>query len=152
MLFSSIEFHPIKNFRNCAVKILRRFFANFCHEIGCENDQTLYFASLNIYLQTLIQRWYMVGMVGRTSQLACQRSPDVGPTWATQPLGWYGWPNVGTTYDFWWWKCQLRRSTNHTDHVPTLDQRLVADWVVSGEKNIPRYQKQVSVTFTYRHK
>jgi hypothetical protein len=26
-------FHPIKNFRNCAVKILRRFFANFCHEI-----------------------------------------------------------------------------------------------------------------------
>ena len=42
----------------------------------------------------------MVGMVGRTSQLACQRSPHVGLTWATQPLGWYGWPNVGTTYDF----------------------------------------------------
>jgi hypothetical protein len=40
--------------------------------------------------KTLIQRWYMVGMVGRTSQLACQRSPHVGPTWATQPLGWYG--------------------------------------------------------------
>ena len=33
-------FHPIKNFRNCAVKMLRRFFTNFCHEIGCENDQT----------------------------------------------------------------------------------------------------------------
>jgi hypothetical protein len=32
----------------------------------------------------------MVGMVGRTSQLACQRSSQVGPTWATQPLGWYG--------------------------------------------------------------
>jgi hypothetical protein len=30
--------------------------------------------------KTLIQRWYMVGMVGRTSQLACQRSPHVGPT------------------------------------------------------------------------
>ena len=39
--------------------------------------------------KTLIQRWYMVGMVGRTSQLACQRLPHVGPTWATQPLGWY---------------------------------------------------------------
>jgi hypothetical protein len=37
------EFHPIKNFRNCAVKWLRRFFANFCHEIGCENDQTYIF-------------------------------------------------------------------------------------------------------------
>ena len=24
--------------------------------------------------------------------------------------------------------CQLRRSTNHVNHVPTLDQRLVADW------------------------
>ena len=31
--FSDIYgFHPIKNFRNCAVKILRRFFANFCYE------------------------------------------------------------------------------------------------------------------------
>jgi hypothetical protein len=30
--------------------------------------------------KALIQRWYMVGMAGRTSQLACQRSPHVGPT------------------------------------------------------------------------
>ena len=37
------------------------------------------------------------------------------------------WPNVGRTL-----ACQLRRSTNHADHVPTLDQRLVADWVLSG--------------------
>ena len=37
------------------------------------------------------------------------------------------WPNVGRTL-----ACQLRRSTNHADHVPTLDQRLVADRVLSG--------------------
>jgi hypothetical protein len=30
-------------------KILRRFFANFCHENGCENDQTYIFQ-----IQTLI--------------------------------------------------------------------------------------------------
>jgi hypothetical protein len=34
--------------------------------------------------------------------------------------------NVGRTL-----ACQLRRSTNHADHVPTLDQRLVADWVIT---------------------
>ena len=34
-------------------------------------------------------------------------------------------PNVG-----WTLACQLRRSTNHADHVPTLDQRLVADWEI----------------------
>jgi hypothetical protein len=31
-------FHPIKNIRNCSRRILRRFFANFCREIGCENN------------------------------------------------------------------------------------------------------------------
>ena len=56
--------------------------------------------------KTLIQRWYMVGMVGRTSQLACQRE---------QPNRWVDpmlvrrmifdgemcsrLANVGTTYD-----------------------------------------------------
>jgi hypothetical protein len=44
-------FHSIKNFRNCAKKILRRFFANFCHEIGCENDQTYIFRFVR-YLST----------------------------------------------------------------------------------------------------
>jgi hypothetical protein len=29
-----LRFLLIKNFRNCTNKILRRFFANFCHEIG----------------------------------------------------------------------------------------------------------------------
>jgi hypothetical protein len=42
--------------------------------------------------QSATRRWSNVG-----TWLACQRSPHVGPTWATQPLGWYGWPNVGTT-------------------------------------------------------
>ena len=44
-------FHPIKNFRNCAVKMLCRFFANFCHEIGCENDQKYIFRFVK-YLST----------------------------------------------------------------------------------------------------
>jgi hypothetical protein len=45
------EFHSIKNFRNCAVKMLHRFFANLCHEIGCENDQTYIFRFVK-YLST----------------------------------------------------------------------------------------------------
>ena len=44
-------FYSIKNFRNCTKKILRRFFANFCHEIGCENDQTYIFRFVR-YLST----------------------------------------------------------------------------------------------------
>ena len=49
---------------------------------------------------------------------------NIGPTISTQWLGCSRWPNVGRTL-----ACQLRCSTNHADHVPTLDQRLVADWV-----------------------
>ena len=54
------------------------------------------------------------------------RRANIGPTMSTQRLGCSRWPNVGRTL-----ACQLRRSTNHADHVPTLDQRLVADWVGS---------------------
>ena len=36
---------------NCTVKMLRRFFANFWHEIGCEKDQTYIFRFLK-YLST----------------------------------------------------------------------------------------------------
>ena len=46
-----LRFYSIKNFRNCAKKILRRFFSNFCHEIGCENDQTYIFRFVR-YLST----------------------------------------------------------------------------------------------------
>lgn len=52
------------------------------------------------------------------------RRANIGPTISTERLGCSRWPNVGRTL-----ACQLRRSTNHADHVPTLDQRLVADWV-----------------------
>ena len=52
-------FHPIKNFRNCAVKILRRFFANFCHEIECENDQTYIFRFVK-YLSTFFYTYLPV--------------------------------------------------------------------------------------------
>ena len=54
------------------------------------------------------------------------RCANIGPTISTQWLGCSRWPNVGRTL-----ACQLRCSTNHADHVPTLDQRLVADWVGS---------------------
>ena len=36
-------FHPIKDFRNCAVKKLGCFFAHFCYDIVCENSQTYIF-------------------------------------------------------------------------------------------------------------
>jgi hypothetical protein len=52
------------------------------------------------------------------------RRANIGPNISTQRLGCSRWPNVGRTL-----ACQLRRSTNHANHVPTLDQRLVADWV-----------------------
>ena len=51
------------------------------------------------------------------------RLANIGPTISHQRLGCSRWPNVGRTL-----ACQLRRSTNHADHVPTLDQRLVAEW------------------------
>ena len=51
------------------------------------------------------------------------RRANIGPNISTQRLGCSRWPNVGRTL-----ACQLRRSTNHANHVPTLDQRLVADW------------------------
>jgi hypothetical protein len=46
-----LRFSLVKNFRHCAKKILRRFFDNFCHEIGCENDQTYIFRFVR-YLST----------------------------------------------------------------------------------------------------
>ena len=54
------------------------------------------------------------------------RRANIGPTISTQRLGCSRWPNVGRTL-----ACQLRRSTNHADHVPTLDKRLVADWAIT---------------------
>jgi hypothetical protein len=51
----------IKNFRNCAVKMLRRFFANFCHEIGCENDQTYIFRFVK-YLSTFFYTYLPVNI------------------------------------------------------------------------------------------
>jgi hypothetical protein len=44
--------------------------------------------------------------------------PTLGKSY--QPNGWVA--HIGPTWG------ELRRSTNHADHVPTLDQRLVADW------------------------
>jgi hypothetical protein len=54
-------FHHIKNFRNCAVEILHRFFANFCHEIGCENDQTYIFRFVK-YLSTFFYTYLPVNI------------------------------------------------------------------------------------------
>ena len=76
------------------------------------------------------------------------RRANIGPTMSTQRLGCSRWPNVGRTL-----ACQLRRSTNHADHVPTLDQCLVADWVGSCPQ-VPVILKSVSdpmlcATFTY---
>ena len=62
------------------------------------------------------QRW----LIGYTFH---HQKSYVVPTISTQRLGCSRWPNVGRTL-----ACQLRRSTNHADHVPTLDQSLVADW------------------------
>ena len=45
-------FHHIKTFWNCKVKMLLRFFANSCHEIGWENNQTYIFRFVK-YLSTL---------------------------------------------------------------------------------------------------
>jgi hypothetical protein len=38
-----------------AVKMLRRFFCKFCHEIGCENDQTYIFRFVK-YLFTFFEQ------------------------------------------------------------------------------------------------
>ena len=54
-------FHPIKNFRNCAVKMLHLFFANFCHEIGCENDQTYIFRFIK-YLSSFFYTYLPVNI------------------------------------------------------------------------------------------
>ena len=53
--------HSINNFRNCAQKILRRFFANFCHEIGCENDQTYIFRFVT-YLSTFFYTYLPINI------------------------------------------------------------------------------------------
>jgi hypothetical protein len=59
---SKREYHndkkAIKNFRNCAVKMLCRFFANFCHEIGCENDQIYIFCFVK-YLSTFFSAFHI---------------------------------------------------------------------------------------------
>ena len=36
------DFNPIKNFRKCAVKILRTFFANYCHEKRVRERSNIY--------------------------------------------------------------------------------------------------------------
>jgi hypothetical protein len=46
---------------NCALKMLRRFFANFCHEIGCENDQTYIFGFVK-YLSTFFYTYLPVNI------------------------------------------------------------------------------------------
>jgi hypothetical protein len=43
------------------VKILRRFFANFCHEIGCENDLTYIFRFIK-YLSTFFYTYLPVNI------------------------------------------------------------------------------------------
>ena len=59
------------------------------------------------------------------------RRASIGQTISSQRLGCSRLPNVGRTL-----ACQLRRLTNHADHVPTLGQRLVADWVrLSSQSN-----------------
>ena len=70
------------------------------------------------------------------------RRANIGPTISTQRLGCSRWPSVGRTL-----ACQLRRSTNHADHVPTLDQRFVADWDISYKNNL--YLVYVYVRFVY---
>ena len=54
-------FHPIKNFRNCTVKKLCCFFANFCHEIVCENDQTYIFRFVR-YLSTFFYTYLPINI------------------------------------------------------------------------------------------
>ena len=71
---------------------------------------------VNGQIQTLANRLHI-------SPSKIIRRANIGPTISTQRLGCSRWPNVGRTL-----ACQLRRSTNHVDHVPTLDQRLVPDW------------------------
>ena len=56
-----LRISPYQNFRNCAVKMLRRFFANFCHEIGCENDQTYIFRFVK-YLSTFFYTFLPVNI------------------------------------------------------------------------------------------
>ena len=59
-------FHPIKNFRNCALKKLRRFLANFCHEIVCENDQTYIFRFVR-YLSTFFHTYLPINFLSITT-------------------------------------------------------------------------------------
>ena len=56
-----LRFSLNKNFRHCAKKILRRFFANFCHEIGCENDQTYIFRFVR-YLSTFFHTYLSINI------------------------------------------------------------------------------------------
>ena len=74
-------FHPIKNFRNCAVKMLHRFFANFCHEIGCENDQTYIFRFVK-YLSTFFYAYLLIFI---SSSLLQQVSILTDPAYFVSP-------------------------------------------------------------------
>ena len=56
-----LRFHSIKNFRNCAKKILRRFFAKFFQEIGCENDRTYIFRLVR-YLSTFFYTYLPINI------------------------------------------------------------------------------------------
>ena len=47
-------FHPIKNYRNCAVKMLHCFFAIFIMKLGARTTKHIYFVSLNNYLHSSI--------------------------------------------------------------------------------------------------
>jgi hypothetical protein len=51
-------------------KILRRFFANFCHEIGCENDQTYIFRFVR-YLSTFFHTYLPIN-IHFTDSKSCQ--------------------------------------------------------------------------------
>ena len=71
---------------------------------------------VNGQIQTLANRLHI-------SPSKIIRRANIGPTISTERIGCSRWPNVGRTL-----ACQLWRSTNHANHVPTLDHRLVAHW------------------------
>ena len=47
-------FHPIKNFQKCAVKILRTFFANYCHEKRVRERSNIYVSFRQIFIYILL--------------------------------------------------------------------------------------------------
>jgi hypothetical protein len=61
LIFADHRVTDFNNFRNCEVKMLRCFFANVCHEIGCENDQTYIFRFVK-YLSTFFYTYLPVNI------------------------------------------------------------------------------------------